>query len=167
MNINIYPAHGVFALLKEWMSHGIVITCLCLWCALVSLTRLTPGCWRQLLAPAPAYQCRSVGRWHADIRYCLRQHMTYSVGYNRRQIFSYYLCNQCVSLLIVELRTHTQSIPTQFFLSVKRVKNGFGAEIKIIFAPTPPTMKPFLSEMDSRAYFKTFLLRDMGSILQG
>ena len=37
----------------------------------------------------------------------------------------------------------TQSIPTQSILLVKRVKNGNGADIKIIFAPphppTPPT----------------------------
>ena len=55
----------------------------------------------------------------------------------------------------------TQSIPIHSILLVKRVKNGFGADIKIIFAPphpTHPTMKLFLMEMDSRAYFKTFLL---------
>ena len=61
---------------------------------------------------------------------------------------------------------HTQSIPTQSILLVKRVKNESGADIKIIFAPTTPTMKLFLMEYFGHI-LRLFYSGDMGSILKG
>ena len=66
----------------------------------------------------------------------------------------------------------TQSIPTQSILLVKRVKNGNGADIKIIFAPphpTHPTHPPwnfFWWKWILGHILRLFYSGDIGSILK-
>ena len=82
------------------------------------------------------------------------------------------LCISCYH--VVELRTHTQTISdsvhsNSFHSLSQKSQKGFGADIKIIFAPTPPTHPPwnfFWWKWILRHILRLFYSGDIGSILK-